>query len=130
MQENPEYSVFSLQTMGFYCILLGLNRKLGKFWPNVCKFDRLFRKIRIFAKTNPKIGKLQAKCLQIQSNFPKTREIRGKMSNILAKWLHYLWIFPNIRDILINLLHLRGDFSENSGNSCQNTHINVIFFYP
>ena len=41
MQENPEYSVFSLQTVGFYCILVGLFRKLG-----------------IFAKTNPKVGKL------------------------------------------------------------------------
>ena len=111
MQENPKYSVFSLQTVGFYCILVGLFRKLG-----------------IFAKTNPKIGKLQAKCLQIQSNFPKTRDIRGKMLNILAKWLHYLWIFPNIWVILFNLLHLCGDFSENSGNSYQNTHINVTFF--
>ena len=46
---------------------------------------------------------------------PKNREIRDKMSNILAKWLHYLWFFPNIRDILIKLLHLLGDFSENSG---------------
>ena len=110
MQENPEYSVFSLQTVGLYCILVGLFRKLG-----------------IFAKTNPKIGKLQAKCLQIQSNFPKTQETRDKMSNILAKWLHYLWLFPNIRVILFILLHLRGDFPENSGNSCQNTHINVFF---
>ena len=24
MQENPEYSVFSSQTVGFYCILLGI----------------------------------------------------------------------------------------------------------
>ena len=54
---------------------------------------------------------------------PKNREIRDKMSNILAKWLHYLWFFPNIRDILIKLLHLLGDFSENSGNSCRNTYI-------
>ena len=54
---------------------------------------------------------------------PKNREIRDKMSNILAKWLHYLWFFPNIRDILIKLLHLLGDFSENSGNSYRNTYI-------
>ena len=81
-----------------------------------------------FAGINPKNREILAKCWQMQSNFPKTREIRGKMSNILAKWLHYLWLFPNIRGILFNLLHLRGDFSENSGNSCQNTHINVNFF--
>ena len=130
MQVNPEYSVFSLQTVGLYCILVGLSRKLG-----------------IFAKTNPKSWEIVGKCLQTQSNFPKTREILakhrqiqsnflktrgiwGKMSNILAKWLHYLWLFPNIQGILFNLLHLHGDFSENSGNSCQNTHTNVIFFYP
>ena len=41
MQENPEYSVFSLQTVGFYCTLVGLFQKLG-----------------IFAKIKPKIGKL------------------------------------------------------------------------
>ena len=67
----------------------------------------------------------------MQSNFLKTREIWGKMFKILAKWLHYLWIFPNIRDTLINLLHFYGNFSDYSGNSCQNTHINVsFFFYP
>ena len=32
------------------------------------------------------------------------------MSNILAKWLHYLWLLPNIWGILINLLHLCGIF--------------------
>ena len=31
MQENSKYSVFSLQTVAFYCILLGLTRKIGKF---------------------------------------------------------------------------------------------------
>ena len=31
--------------------------------------------------------------------------------------------FPDIRGILINLLHLHGDFSKNSGNSYQNTYI-------
>ena len=41
MQENPEYSVFSLQTVGVYCILVGLFGKLG-----------------IFTKINPKFGKL------------------------------------------------------------------------
>ena len=84
-QENPEYSIFSLQTVGFLMHFGGI--------------------------------------------FPKTREIWGKMSNILDKWLHYLWLFPNIQGILINLLHLRGDFSENSGNSCQNIHINAIYIF-
>ena len=65
-------------------------------------------------------GSVQLHFLAIK---PKNREIRDKMSNILAKWLHYLWFFPNIRDILIKLLHLLGDFSENSGNSCRNTYI-------
>ena len=45
-----------------------------------------------------KIGKFKAKCLQIQSSFLKTWKIKGKMPNILVKWLHYLWLFPNIRD--------------------------------
>ena len=47
----------------------------------------------------------------------------GKMSNILVKWLHYLWLFPNIWGILINLLHFHGDFSDYSGNSYQNTYL-------
>ena len=101
MQENPEYSVFSLQTVGLYCILVGL------FWKN---------------------WEILAKCWQIQSNFLKTWEIQGKMLNMVAKWLHYLWTFPNIRGILIKLSQFHGDFSENSGNSCQNAHINVTFF--
>ena len=95
MQENPNKSVFSLQIVVFSCVLLGLTRKLGTF---------------------------KAKCLQIQSNFPKTRGIWGKMSNILVKWLHYLWLFQNIWGIVVNLLHLCGDFSKNLGNSIQNTY--------
>ena len=168
MQENSEYSVFSLQTMGFYCIFVGLFRKLGifaksnpKVGQNVYKFNRIFRKIGKFGAKcliitrssyillgNPeKSGNSSQMSANVQSNFPKTREIRSKipnnyyvqlhfvainpknreirdkMSNILAKWLHYLWFFPNIRDILIKLLHLLGDFSENSGNSYRNTYI-------
>ena len=57
-----------------------------------------------------KLRKFYAKYRQIQLNFPKTLEIRGKMSNILAKWLHYLWLFPNIWGNLINLVHLHGIF--------------------
>ena len=52
MQENPEYSVFSLQTMGFYCILVGLFGKLG-----------------IVAKINPKIGKNVGKMSANSINF-------------------------------------------------------------
>ena len=77
----------------------------------------------------PKNREILAKHWQVQSNFLKTREIRGKLSNILAKWLHYLLPFPNIRDFLINLLTFLWDFSDYSENSCQNTHINVLFFF-
>ena len=41
MQENSKYLVFSLQTVGLDCILVGLFRKLG-----------------IFTKIKPKFGKL------------------------------------------------------------------------
>ena len=51
MQENPEYSVLSLQTMGFYCILVGLFRKLG-----------------IFAKSNPKLGKMSTNSIEVSEN--------------------------------------------------------------
>ena len=55
MQENPKYSVFSLQIMGFYCILVGLFRKLG-----------------IFDKMNPKIqeivGKMSANLIEFSEN--------------------------------------------------------------
>ena len=56
---------------------------MGNSRQNVCKLNQIFRKL----------GKFGA-----------------KMFNILAKWLHYLWIFPNIRGFLINLLHLCGIF--------------------
>ena len=94
MQENCEYSVFSLQTVGFYCILVELfrkNRDIRSKIPNNYKCQLHF------AGINPKNREILAKCWQMQSNFPKTREIRGKMFKILDKWLHYLWIFPNIR---------------------------------
>ena len=123
MQENPKYSVFSLQTVGFYCILVGLFWKIGIFG---AKYPIITSVSYIFAGNNPKNREILAKCLQIQSNFPKTWEIRGKMLNILAKWLHYLWIFPNIWGILINLLHLCGDFSEDLGNSY---HKYIHFFF-
>ena len=55
MQENPEYSVFSLQTVGFYCIFVGLFQKLG-----------------ILAKTNPKsweiVGKMSANSIEFSKN--------------------------------------------------------------
>ena len=83
MQENPEYSVFSLQTMGFYCIFVGLFRKLGifaksnpKVGQNVYKFNRIFRNLGKFGAKYPiitmssyilwrltrKIGKFGTKC--------------------------------------------------------------------
>ena len=77
-----------MQFVVFSCILWGITQKFGKF---------------------------EAKCLQIQSNFPKALEIQGKMSDILVKWLHYLWLFPNIWSILVNLLHLCEDFFEDLG---------------
>ena len=127
MQENPEYSVFSLQTMGFCCIFVGLFRKLGifaksnpKVGQNVYKFNRIFRKLGKFGAKYPIITMSSYILWRLTR---KNREIRDKMSNILAKWLHYLWFFPNIRDILIKLLHLLGDFSKNSGNSYRDTYI-------
>ena len=45
------------------------------------------------------------------------------MPNILVKWLHYLWLFLNIRGILVNFLHLCEDFSEGSGDSTWNVSV-------
>ena len=99
---------------------LKLTQKLGNCRQNVCKFNRIFRKTRKIRSKIPNNYYVQLHFVAIN---PKNWEIRDKMSNILAKWLHYLWFFPNIRDILIKLLHLLGDFSENSGNSYRNTYI-------
>ena len=113
--------------MGFYCIFVGLFRKLGifaksnpKVGQNVYKFNQIFRNTREIRSKIPSNYYVQLHFVAIN---PKNREIRDKMSNILAKWLHYLWFFPNIRDILIKLLHLLGDFSKNLGNSYRNTYI-------
>ena len=95
MQENPEYSVFSLQTMGFYCIFVGLFRKLGifaksnpKVGQNVYKFNRIFRKIGIFGAKYPIITRSATFC------FPS-----GNSSQMSANSI---------------------EFSEKSGNSGQN----------
>ena len=34
-----------------------------------------------------------------------------------------MWLFPDIWDILVNLLHICEDFSEDSGDSLQNVGI-------
>ena len=67
MQENPNKSVFSLQIVVFSCVLLGLTWKLGTF---------------------------KAKCLQIQSNFPKTRGNLGQNVQYFSQMATLFVAFP------------------------------------
>ena len=65
--------------------------------------------------------------LYFARSIPKTQEIQGKMSQILVKRLHFMWLFPNIRDILVNLLLSHVAFSEDLGNSRQVSTSSLAF---
>ena len=59
---------------------------------------------------NPKNWEIQSKISAISIKYSENLVNLGQMSNILVKWLHYLWLFPDIWHIQINLLHLCDDF--------------------
>ena len=61
--------------------------------------------------------------LHFAGNILKTQEIQGKMFNTLVKELHFMWLFPNIWDILVNLVYCCEDFSKNSGDSIQSVGV-------
>ena len=77
MQENPEYSVFSLQTVGFYCILV-----------------RLFQKLWIFAKTNPKFWEIIGKMSANSIDFSENSENSGQNVQYFSQMATLIVAFP------------------------------------
>ena len=100
MQENPEYSVFSLQTVGLYCILVGLFQKLGN------SSQMLANPIE-FSENSGNSGQNAQYGSQMATLFVDFPEYSGHSNQIVT---------------------ISWGFFRNSGNSCQNAHINVTFF--
>ena len=61
--------------------------------------------------------------LHFAGNILKTQEIQGEMFNTLVKWLHYMWLFLKIQDILVNLINLCENFSKNLEDSIQDAGV-------